>query len=80
MGLTAKPVVIQNIGEHVGAYYKCDGQVNSEACYPIFGLDGKEVVGIVDAESFKEDHFDDFKLERLEKLCEQLSELIPLKK
>lgn len=56
VGLTGKAIVIQSVAEHAGPYYQCDGAVNSEFCVPILDP-SNEVIGIIDAESFKTNHF-----------------------
>ena len=38
-------------------YYTCDAQVRAEACVPIFGRGGGEVIGIMDVEAFTPDVF-----------------------
>ncbi len=78
VGLTGKGVVIQDVSEHGGSYYVCDSQVASEACLPIYNSDYTGVVGIVDAESFTSHYFSSYKLALVAKLCEQLSDYLPL--
>lgn len=78
VGLTGKPVIIQSVKSHQGSYYNCDAAVNSEACLPIFAQGTSDVVGIIDVESFAENHFTREKIDLLEKFCEQLSEYLPL--
>lgn len=53
VGLTGRARVIQDVAEYVksgGEYYTCDLSVQSEACLPLFGVDGA-VCGIVDVET-----------------------------
>lgn len=78
VGISGKGIVINNISEHEGAYYVCDSEVNSEVCLPIYNHDLSEVIGIVDAESFKVDHFSDRNIALVAKLCFQLSDYLPL--
>lgn len=52
VGLTGKAVVFQDIEEYQGPYYQCDVKVQSEFCVPILN-ENNEVIGIMDAESFK---------------------------
>jgi putative methionine-R-sulfoxide reductase with GAF domain len=78
VGLSGKGVVIRSVAEHQGAYYVCDGNVNSEACLPIYNQDFTEVVGIVDAEAFTDGHFDGDNLATVVKLSQQLSDYLPL--
>ena len=58
VGLNGKAILVQDLAEYKGPYYKCDGRVRSEFCCPIFNRAG-EVIGIIDAESFIENFFDD---------------------
>jgi L-methionine (R)-S-oxide reductase len=53
VGLTGHATLIDDVSSHVeagGGFYVCDDGVQSEACVPILG-DGREVIGIVDAEA-----------------------------
>jgi len=53
VGLTGRATVIDDVGKHVasgGGFYVCDDGIQSEACVPILD-EGREVVGIVDAEA-----------------------------
>lgn len=79
VGLTGQAVVIQSVREHQGSYYNCDSSVNSEACLPIFASNSTEIIGIIDAESFSENHFTDEILTHLKDLCGALSEYLPVK-
>jgi len=78
VGLSGKGVVIRSVRDYQGAYYTCDNKVNSEACLPIYNVDFTEVIGIVDAESFQDGYFDEYKLAIVAKLCQQLSGYLPL--
>ena len=80
VGLTGKAVIITNVASHEGPYYKCDGAVQSELCLPVFDPSGQDVVGIIDLESFEQNHFDDQKIAAAADLCCKLSELLPLKR
>jgi putative methionine-R-sulfoxide reductase with GAF domain len=71
VGLTGQAILIQDLAEYKGPYYKCDGRVKSEFCCPIIDLKG-EIVGIIDAESFRENFFDDMKLLQITKVCSDL--------
>ena len=79
VGLTGKALVIDSVKDFEGPYYTCDSAVNSEACLPIFNSDKTKVIGIVDAESFSENHFGKDNLKIVEDLCETLSEHLPIK-
>ncbi len=53
VGLTGRAIMIDDVSRHVeagGGFYVCDDGIQSEACLPILGADGK-VAGIVDAEA-----------------------------
>ena len=78
VAMTGKGIVIDSVREYHGAYYECDGDVNSEACLPIYSQDFSQVVGIIDAESFSEHHFTSDKVAVLAQLCLQLAETLPL--
>jgi L-methionine (R)-S-oxide reductase len=54
VGLTGRSTVIDDVGKHVeagGGFYVCDSGIQSEACVPILGEGGDDVLGIVDAEA-----------------------------
>lgn len=71
VGLKGKAIVIQDIEKHTGAYYKCDGKVQSEFCLPILNLK-KEVIGIIDAESFQKNFFSQELLLQISKVAYDL--------
>ena len=56
VGLSGRPVLVEDVARHEGAYYACDVKVLSEYCCPILGGSG-DVLGIIDAESFQPGHF-----------------------
>ena len=67
VGLSGQAIIIQDVMAHNGAYYKCDGEVNSEFCAPI--LDGEnKVIGIIDAEAFAKNHYTDERLLQIAKV------------
>lgn len=71
VGLSGQGRIIANVDSYVaegGAYYTCDAEVQSEACLPLFGDDGR-LVGIIDAEDNRRDFFAGATLERLVALC-----------
>jgi putative methionine-R-sulfoxide reductase with GAF domain len=72
VGLTGKAILINSVAAHEGAYYQCDNKVNSEYCAPIFG-ENKKVIGIIDAEAFDENFFDQQKVARLNQFTEDLA-------
>ncbi len=51
VGLSGKAVYFQDLSQYTGPYYECDTAVKSEFCLPILDHD-KNVLGIIDAESF----------------------------
>lgn len=71
IGLTGKAILVQDVAEYNGPYYKCDGRVKSEFCCPILNIEG-DVIGIVDAESFLENFFDNVKIIQITKVCSVL--------
>lgn len=73
VGLTGKPVFVQDVGAYQGPYYECDGRVRSELCCPILNKNGV-VVGIIDAESFTANFFDEQKVLLVTQVCRQLSD------
>jgi L-methionine (R)-S-oxide reductase len=74
VGLSGKAIVIQDVAAHTGAYYKCDGKVNSEFCAPILGPDD-EVIGIIDAEAFAANHYTQERLLQIAKVAYDLGQL-----
>lgn len=64
VGLTGKAVLVDNVKKHLKngkPYYRYDLNSQSELCMPIL-LGDKEVIGILNLESFKENFFDDKKI------------------
>ncbi len=64
VGLTGKGRLIQSVARFQaqgGSYYNCDPKVKAELCIPLFGADGA-VVGILDAEAFAENAFNELRL------------------
>lgn len=90
VGLNGQRRTINDVASYVaegGEYYTCDPKVKSELCWPIlspnkFTNRDKEtscrspIVGIIDAESFKANSFDDDTLIIFEVICNVLNELI----
>lgn len=56
VGLSGKAVYFQDLKTYAGPYYECDSEVQSEFCLPILSPHGK-IMGIIDAESFRKNHF-----------------------
>eukprot|EP00455_Lapot_gusevi_P048127 TRINITY_DN6603_c0_g1_i4.p1 TRINITY_DN6603_c0_g1~~TRINITY_DN6603_c0_g1_i4.p1 ORF type:complete len:275 (+),score=67.36 TRINITY_DN6603_c0_g1_i4:88-912(+) len=68
VALTGKSVLIQDVMAHEGPYYQCSQSVKSEFCVPIFSWSKRtdssanpalpyQVIGIIDAEAWREHHF-----------------------
>ena len=71
VALSHKGRIINNVEEYLsqgGEYYTCDPKVKSETCLPLFNTQN-ECVGIVDAEAFKNDFFDEKTLAVLIACC-----------
>lgn len=79
VGLSGKAIVIESVENFDGPYYECDANVKSEACLPIFDSEFEKVIGIVDAESFEDGYFNDEKVAIVAKLCQQLSQYLPIR-
>lgn len=61
VGLSGKGRLIQSVKDYRregGEYYTCDPKVQAELCIPLFDANGN-VIGIIDAEAFSEQFFDD---------------------
>ena len=79
VALSGKARVLQDVRAHLasgGAYYECDPRVQSEACLPLLDPNGK-VVGIIDAESSKANHFTDARLALLISLATECPSHLP---
>lgn len=64
VGLSGKGRLIQSVNdyrEQGGEYYTCDPKVQAELCIPLFSDTG-EVIGILDAEAFSEQFFNETRL------------------
>jgi putative methionine-R-sulfoxide reductase with GAF domain len=71
VALSQKGRVINNVSTYLaqgGEYYTCDPKVQSETCLPLFN-DKNECVGIIDAEAFSTDFFDNQTLALLIACC-----------
>jgi len=81
VGLTGKAVWINSVKEHLqtgNPYYECDTKVQSELCLPIFS-ESKQIIGIIDLESFQEKFFDSQKVINAAIGCIMLAKNINLK-
>ncbi len=56
VALSGRPILIQDVEEHRGPYYQCDGRVQSEFCCPILSPSGR-CFGIIDSEAHAKGHF-----------------------
>lgn len=74
VGLTGKAIVIQDVYAHSGAYYKCDGKVQSEFCVPILDK-SNSVIGILDAESLPKNFYTDERLLQIAKVAYDLGKI-----
>ena len=70
-GLTGRAILIQDLAQYTGSYYKCDSRVKSEFCCPIGDKRGS-VLGIIDAESFTQNFFTPQKIVHIGKVCMDL--------
>lgn len=69
VGLTGKAILVQNTNTYAGPYYMCDQDVQSEYCTPIIDESSGAVLGIIDAEAFRPDHFTAEFRARIDKVC-----------
>lgn len=79
VALYGKGRVINNVEHYVangGEYYTCDPAVKSEVCLPYFSPAG-EVLGIIDAEAFNNDAFNQDTLALLQAVCEIVPKYLP---
>ncbi|WP_046006649.1 GAF domain-containing protein [Pseudoalteromonas rubra] len=77
--LSEQARVINNIPDYVakgGEYYTCDPKVQSEVCLPLLDPQGK-CQGIIDAEAFEQECFDEYKLAVLVAACIRAIENLP---
>ena len=73
VGLSGKAILVQDIDNYRGPYFTCDIQVKSELCLPILGV-RNEVIGIIDAESFRSNFFTDSCVFEIAKVARDLAE------
>lgn len=72
VGMNGVAKIIDDIPKYIesgGPYYNCDPRVKAEACMPLFSPKTRRVVGIIDAEAWKEDFFSKRALAPLLALC-----------
>ena len=79
VALDGKARVLHDVKAHVaggGAYYECDPKVQSEVCLPLLDPNGK-VIGVLDAESTKANHFTAERLALLVSLATECTSHLP---
>jgi len=79
VALSKKPRIINDIASYQaqgGEYYICDPKVKSEVCLPILTASG-EMLGIIDAEAFKTDFFDENTVALLIAACLLIPNYLP---
>ena len=79
VGLTGHATVIDDVSKHVeagGGFYVCDEGVQSEACVPILD-EGRNVVGIVDAEARARGFFESHRLATVAALAIVAAAVLP---
>ncbi|MFC3478942.1 GAF domain-containing protein [Halobacterium litoreum] len=72
VGLTGDAVLVNDVEDHDGPYYECDGRVESEFCCPI--LAGDDVIGIVDAEAHEPGFFTEERVLTIAGACAGLAD------
>lgn len=92
VALSGEKIIINDVDKHRengGVYYTCDNKVKSELCWPIFSDKNHQqsdhnhkIIGIIDAESFKSNQFDNQHQLYFTAVCELLGEILtePLSK
>jgi len=79
VALSKTPRIINDIESYQaqgGEYYICDPKVKSEVCLPILTASG-EMLGIIDAEAFKTDFFDENTVALLIAACLLIPNYLP---
>jgi L-methionine (R)-S-oxide reductase len=71
VALSGKAILIQDVEEHRGPYYQCDGRVQSEFCCPILSPSGR-CIGIIDSEAHAKRHFTAEHMALIEEACRTL--------
>jgi len=71
VGLTKKPILVQDVRKYNGPYYECSSKVLSEFCAPILRPDG-QLVGIMDVEAHKAEFFTEQVVREIEDMCADL--------
>ena len=78
VGLSGRGRIIHDVQAYVaggGEYYTCDPKVNAEACLPVLANDGR-VLGIIDAETFRQNLYQNDELALLLAVCVALSSIL----
>lgn len=76
VGLSGTARLINQVQSYVaggGEYYTCDPKVQAEACFPILAADG-QLLGIIDAEAFSENFYNDKNVAILVAACLALAQ------
>lgn len=60
-------------GEEGVPYYECSKRVRSECCVPIRATDGT-VIGIIDAEAWRPNHFTPVRVAEVMQVCDDLGQ------
>ena len=79
VGLSGKARVINSVASYLqqgGEYYTCDPKVQAEACLPLYTQSGR-ILGIVDAEDFQAEVFDQRALALLVAVCLTIPDYLP---
>lgn len=79
VGLSGKARVINSVASYLqqgGEYYTCDPKVQAEACLPLYAQSGR-ILGIVDAEDFQAEVFDQRALALLVAVCLTIPDYLP---
>lgn len=74
VGLTGKAILVKDVAKYQGPYYECDSEVKSEFCCPIKRYNN-DIIGIIDAESFRENFFDGKKVLEIAKVSFDLGQI-----
>ncbi|MEI8642998.1 histidine kinase [Pseudoalteromonas sp. Hal040] len=78
VALSKQGRVINNVADYLaqgGEYYTCDPKVKAETCLPLLS-DKNECLGIIDAEAFNNDFFDQQTLALLVACCIKIPQLL----
>jgi putative methionine-R-sulfoxide reductase with GAF domain len=68
--------MIDDVRTFSGPYYECSVKVLSEACIPILDVTLSRTLGIIDAESWSANYFDNARQLQLLKVCFDLAKYL----